>query len=87
MKDFTEPNPKLAFHRRRRNIGFRLVEHDTAGLVREVFCKACRKEPAEKGVTCNGIYPRNKSISDNLDFLPSQAKNIPRTTGVNTVDD
>jgi hypothetical protein len=55
--------------------------------VREVFCKACRKDPAEKGLPYNGIYQWNKNISDILDCLPSQAKDFPRTTGVNTVDD
>lgn len=42
---------------------------------------------AGNGVLCTEIYSKYKNIFDNVDYLPSQEKDIPQTTGVSAAED
>lgn len=73
---------KNAYHERcdlwlRANAGARITDYDIAGLVGEAFTKVARLDIAVSGFKCTGIYPFNKSIFSDLDYLPSDMTNMP----------
>ncbi|XP_052752615.1 uncharacterized protein LOC128201064 [Galleria mellonella] len=60
----------------RQNPGARITDYDIAALVNSAFVKAARLEIAQNGFKCTGIYPFNREIFSDLDFLPSLMTNI-----------
>lgn len=52
-------------------LGFKITDKDICGLVGPAFTKICRMDLATSGFRCTGIYPFNKNIFTDLDFLPA----------------
>ncbi|XP_036146776.1 uncharacterized protein LOC118646934 [Monomorium pharaonis] len=73
---------KNAYHERcdmwmRANAGARITDYDIAGLVGEAFTKVARLDIAVSGFKCTGIYPFDKNIFSDIDYLPSDMTNVP----------
>lgn len=60
----------------RSNSCARISDFDVAALVNSAFSKAARLDIAQSGFKCSGIYPFNRDIFTELDFLPSQMTNV-----------
>jgi len=72
---------KNAYHERcdmwmRANVGARITDYDIAGLVGEAFTKVARLDIAVSGFKCTGIYPFDRNIFSDIDYLPSDVTNI-----------
>lgn len=52
-------------------LGLKIIDRDICGLVGTAFTKICRMELAKSGFQCTGIYPLNRNIFSDLDFLPA----------------
>uniref|UniRef100_A0A6M2DMK8 Putative mariner-21 hm n=1 Tax=Xenopsylla cheopis TaxID=163159 RepID=A0A6M2DMK8_XENCH len=61
----------------RTNAGCRLTDYDIAGLVTEAFIKVARLEIAVSGFKCTGIYPFDRHLFSDLDYLAADMTNIP----------
>jgi len=75
---------KNAYYKRcdmwiRANAGARITDYDIAGLVGEAFTKVARLDIAVSGFKCTGIYPFDKNIFSDIDYLPCDVTNIPST--------
>jgi hypothetical protein len=57
---------------------------DIASLLNEEFIKVCRMDLARSGVSCTRMYPLNRNIFKDVNFLPSQVMEIPCHTDVET---
>lgn len=60
----------------RSNPGARIPYFDIAALVNSAFSKAARLDIAQSRFKCSGIYPFERDIFTELDFLPSQMTNV-----------
>jgi len=69
----------------KRHPGLRISEYDKADLVNEALVKGCGMDLSRNGFLCKGIYPLNRNIFSDIDFLPSQVTEIPETANVETV--
>lgn len=63
----------------RANAGARITDYDIAGLVGEAFTKVARLDIAVSGFKCTRIYPFDKNIFSDIDYLPCDITNIPST--------
>lgn len=61
----------------RANAGTRITDYDIAGLVGEAFTKVARLDIAVSGFKCTGIYPFDKNIFSDIDYLLCDVTNIP----------
>ncbi|XP_030757952.1 uncharacterized protein LOC115883699 [Sitophilus oryzae] len=52
-------------------LGLKITVQEISGLVGSAFSKICRMELAQSAFQCTGIYPLNKNIFTELDFLPA----------------
>ena len=73
---------KDAYHQRcdmwmRANAGSRITDYDIAGLVNEAFTKVARLDIAASGFKCTGIYPFDRHLFSDLDYLAADMTNIP----------
>lgn len=73
---------KDAFNQRcdvwmRTNAGSRITDYDIAGLVSEAFTKVARLDIAASGFKCTGIYPFDRHLFSDLDYLAADMTNIP----------
>jgi len=62
----------------RQNPGARITDYDIAALVDSSFTKAARLEIAQNGFKCTGIYPFNREIFSDIDFLPASMTDVAR---------
>lgn len=62
----------------RTNAGSRITDYDIAGLVKEAFTKVARLDIAVSGFKCTGIYPFDRHIFSDLDYLAADMTNIPQ---------
>lgn len=75
----------------RANAGLKISEYEIAGFVASAFNRVSRVDIGVNGFRCTGIYPFNRNIFDDLDFLPSSMTNIsennpPSNLSETTVD-
>ncbi|KOB76398.1 hypothetical protein OBRU01_03861 [Operophtera brumata] len=80
-RTFMEPF-KCAYNQRcdmwmRENAGSRITDYDIAGLVNEAFTKVARMEIAVSGFKCTGIYPFDRNLFSDLNYLPADMTNLP----------
>lgn len=61
----------------RANAGSRITDYDIAGLVKEAFTKVARMDIAASGFKCTGIFPFNRHLFSELDYLAADMTNIP----------
>lgn len=60
---------------------------DVAGLVNEALCKAATPENIFSAFKVTDIYPFNKDIFSDLDFVPSKTtENLPPTDQIKFMD-
>lgn len=62
----------------RTNAGSRITDYDIAGLVNEAFIKVARLDIAASGFKCTGIYPFDRNVFSDLDYLAADMTNIPQ---------
>ncbi|CAH2226675.1 jg9747 [Pararge aegeria aegeria] len=62
----------------RSNAGSRITDYDIAGLVNEAITKVARLDVAVFGFKCTGIYPFDRQIFSDLDYLAADMTNIPQ---------
>lgn len=58
-------------------LGLKISEQDICGLVNKAFTAVCRMELAKSAFKCTGIYPFNRNIFKDIDFLPSLNRTLP----------
>lgn len=61
----------------RANAGSRITDNDIAGLVSKAFTKVARLDIAASGFKCTGIYPFDRHLFSDLDYLAADMTNIP----------
>lgn len=78
----------------RSNAGLRISEYEIAGFVASAFNRVSPVDFGVRGFQCTSIYPFNRNIFDDSEFLPSDmtnisendpASNLPETTENSTV--
>lgn len=57
--------------------GARITDYDIASLVRETFTKVARLEIAAPNFKCTKIYPLDRNIFLDIDYLGCEMTNIP----------
>ena len=54
----------------------RITDYDIAALANTAFSKAAQLEIAQNGFRCTGIYPFNRDIFSDIDFLPASMTDV-----------
>lgn len=62
----------------RTNAGCRITDYDIAGLVKEAFTKVAQLDIAISGFKFTGIYPFDRHVFSDLDYLAADMTNIPQ---------
>lgn len=87
MKPFKDAYNEAASRWMRQNPFMRITDYEIAGLVNEAFTKICRMDLAKNGFTCSGIYPFNRQIFTDLDFIASDGLDIPEPREVDASEE
>ena len=58
-------------------LGLKITDKDICSLVNTAFTAICRMDLAKSAFKCTGIYPFNKFIFTDVDFVPSMNRPIP----------
>ena len=66
-------------------LGLKISEQDICGLVNKAFTAVCRMELAKSAFKCTGIYPFNRNIFTDIDFLPSLNQTLPEENVENKI--
>ncbi|GBP19771.1 Pogo transposable element with KRAB domain [Eumeta japonica] len=71
MKPFKDAYNQQCDMWMRANARSRKTDYDIAGLVNKAFTKVARMEIAVSGFICTGIYPFDRNLFSDLDYLPT----------------
>ena len=86
MKHFKAAFSEASVKWMRMNPGAKITDYDISGLVSSAFTKAARLEIAQSGFKCTGIFPLDRNIFCDLDYLTSIITDIPMEFEPSTVN-
>ncbi|XP_045457552.1 tigger transposable element-derived protein 6-like [Melitaea cinxia] len=76
MKPFKDAYNQRCDMWMRANAGSRITDYDIAGLVSEAFTKVARLDIAASGFKCTGIFPFDRHLFSDLDYMAVDMTNV-----------
>ena len=69
------------------NPGAKITDYDITGLVSSGFTKGAQLEIAQSELKCTDIFPFNRNIISDLDYLPSMITDTPINFKLSAIND